>query len=96
MGPFLAQTARKFGGTGLGLAIARWIIDRHGGSAQVRSAPGKGGMEIRVVFFPKINFEFSFFFSSCLLYCDRYSIEIVPAAHRKEQMFKKMELPPCM
>ena len=44
-----ADSSRNSEGTGLGLAIARWIIDRHGGSAQVRSAPGKG-TEIRVVF----------------------------------------------
>ncbi len=44
-----ADSSRNSEGTGLGLAIARWIIDRHGGTAQVRSAPGKG-TEIRVVF----------------------------------------------
>lgn len=34
-----ADSSRNSEGTGLGLAIARWIIDRHGGTAQVRSAP---------------------------------------------------------
>ena len=47
-----ADSSRNSEGTGLGLAIARWIIDRHGGTAQVRSAPGKG-TEIRVVFLRK-------------------------------------------
>ena len=34
--------SRELGGAGLGLAIARWIIDQHGGSIQVRSHLGKG------------------------------------------------------
>lgn len=50
VGPFLAcRQLAKFGGNGSGIGDRRWIIDRHGGSVQVRSAPGKG-TEIRVVF----------------------------------------------
>jgi heavy metal sensor kinase len=34
--------SRGMGGAGLGLSIARWIVDQHNGSIEVRSSPGKG------------------------------------------------------
>ncbi len=37
-----ADASRNSPGTGLGLSISKWIIERHGGRADVESAPGKG------------------------------------------------------
>jgi heavy metal sensor kinase len=34
--------SRGMGGAGLGLSIARWIVDRHAGTVDVTSQPGKG------------------------------------------------------
>jgi signal transduction histidine kinase len=36
--------SREQGGAGLGLSIAKWIVDMHGGSLDVRSEPGKGSV----------------------------------------------------
>jgi PAS domain S-box-containing protein len=38
------QTSRCVGGTGLGLAIARGLVGLHGGTLQVREAPGGGAL----------------------------------------------------
>jgi two-component system OmpR family sensor kinase len=40
--------ARQTGGTGLGLSIARAIVDAHGGSIHVDSAPGDTTFEVRL------------------------------------------------
>jgi PAS domain S-box-containing protein len=39
-----AVSSRAYGGLGLGLYIARQILDAHGGSIQVESAPGSGAL----------------------------------------------------
>ncbi|ABZ84108.1 signal transduction histidine kinase, putative [Heliomicrobium modesticaldum Ice1] len=41
--------SRQAGGVGLGLSIARWIVEAHGGTIRVESAPGKGSSFIVIV-----------------------------------------------
>lgn len=39
-----AGRSREQGGTGLGLAIVKHVLDRHGATLYIQSAPGKGSM----------------------------------------------------
>ena len=48
-----AGRSREHGGTGLGLAIVKHVLDRHGGSMQIESQPGKGST-FRCVFPQKL------------------------------------------
>ena len=43
--------SRQLGGHGLGLAIAKWIVDAHQGTIQVRSSVGEGStFTVRIPF----------------------------------------------
>jgi signal transduction histidine kinase len=47
-GQATSATTRTHGGTGLGLPIAKGLVEAHGGSLTISSAPGKGAL-VRVV-----------------------------------------------
>ncbi|MGY5847120.1 ATP-binding protein [Salegentibacter sp. HM20] len=49
------DTSRKYGGTGLGLNISRQLIEKQGGSLEVKSKPGKGSEFSFNLVFKKAN-----------------------------------------
>src|SRR5262249_14606614 len=46
--------SRDMGGAGLGLSIARWIVEQHHGTIEVRSTPGAGStFTVRIPTLPR-------------------------------------------
>jgi signal transduction histidine kinase len=43
-GPFMKLNGRKYPGAGLGLAICKRIVENHGGTIRMESAPGRGSI----------------------------------------------------
>jgi signal transduction histidine kinase len=42
--PFMRVEGKKYGGAGLGLSVCRRIVEAHGGTIRMKSAPGQGAV----------------------------------------------------